>query len=230
MISMTTAVTITALAMGGWWGEAGNGKIKEEPRSVGEFTGIDVGGGIEADVKIGSERKVTVTADENLLPLIKTQVENGVLKVYGNNVRPTRSIRLTVVTPKLESIEAGGGVKLHAVATATRHLKIEAGGGAELDVSGIDSEEVTIELSGGVKARVAGRAKKANFDLSGGVEIEAQMLQLESATLDASGGVQGHLAVSQSISGETSGGVTLAVKGKPSVNVRASGGASIRTE
>jgi Putative auto-transporter adhesin, head GIN domain len=225
------AATLIAFALVGWSGEKGNGNIKEEQRQVAEFTGVEVGGGVELEIRTGGERRVTISADENVLPLLETKVENGVLQLRrANGLRPTRTIKLTVVTPKLEWIGVSGGVTLKAHAPASTKLTLEGSGGTEIDVRGIDVENLVVELTGGGQAQLAGKAKSARFELSGGVVLDAQGLEVETARIDASGGVDARIAVSKEITGEMSGGVGVRVKGRPSVKIDSSGGSAIRTE
>jgi hypothetical protein len=231
MISMTAAAAVATLALGGWFGEKGNGNIKEEQRQVGEFTGVEVGGGVHVDISIGNERRVTVTSDENLLPLIKTRVKNGVLQLdREREIRPTRPIKLTVVTPTLERIGASGGVTMNAQASASKRFTVEGSGGARINLRGVDAEQLDVELSGGVEAKIAGKARSSRLELSGGVGLDAQGLDVETAKIEASGGVDARLAVSKAITGDASGGVSVRIKGRPSIDVDTSGASAIRTD
>lgn len=231
MTWMTVAATASAVALGGWFGGGieGNGVVKEEARKVGAFSGVSVGGGVTADVQVGAEQKVTVIADENLLPHIKTKVENGVLSLDHSNLRPTKGIKLVVVTPTLDSVEASGGVRMKVAAAPSKKFNAEASGGSELEIRGLKTDALTVDFSGGVDAKLLGSATHANIELSGGVELDAKELQIENARLDASGGVDAQLHVTQALAGDASGGVTVKVKGKPSLNVDSSGASSVRT-
>lgn len=231
MISMTAAAAIAALALGGWHGERGNGHIKEEQRQVEEFNAVEVGGGVHVDITVGRERRVTVTADENLLPLIKTRVKGGVLHLERETeLRTTKPIKLTVVTPTLERVGASGGVVMNVQAAANKRFAVDGSGGAKIDLRGVDAEQLDLELSGGVEAKVAGKARSARLELSGGVDLDAQGLDVETARINASGGVTARLAVSKAINGDTSGGVSVRIKGRPSIDVDTSGASAIRTD
>ncbi|HET6583312.1 MAG TPA: hypothetical protein VFG69_07690, partial [Nannocystaceae bacterium] len=56
----------------------GNGEQGEEERAVEAFHGVDVGGVFALDAAEGSP-SVRVLGDANLLPLVETRVEDGVL-------------------------------------------------------------------------------------------------------------------------------------------------------
>ena len=227
-----SAVAVAALVAMGGWGDTvdGNGKMKEETRQVPAFTGVDVGGAVDAEIHLGNVQQVRLVTDENLLPLLKTTVRDGVLHVDNEqSIHPSKSVKLYVVVPSIDRIEASGGTKVRAEVAKTNKLVLEGSGGADLVVRGIDTEQLSLDFSGGVKAMLSGRAKTAKVELSGGVTLTADGLELEQAKLDASGGVETVLAVSKSIEGEANGGVSVKVKGTPAVNVDTSGGSSIRT-
>src|SRR6185436_1833656 len=50
----------------------GSGPITTDVRSLGDFSRIDVGGGMRLAVAIGSPASVTVTAEKNLVPITRT--------------------------------------------------------------------------------------------------------------------------------------------------------------
>ena len=83
----------------------GSGVAKREARDVGPFSGVDVSATLEASVTIGAETSVTIEGDDNLVPLIKTEVRDGRLVANyepGHSFRTKQSPRLTIVTPKLD--------------------------------------------------------------------------------------------------------------------------------
>jgi hypothetical protein len=172
-----------------------------------------------------------VTADENLLPLIKTRVKDGILQLdREGDLHPTRPIRLTVVTPTLERIGASGGVIMNVQASATKRFTVHGSGGAKIDLRGVDAEQLDVDLSGGVVAKLAGKARSARLELSGGVNLDAPALDVDTAKIDATGGVDAKLAVSKAITGGASGGVSVRIKGRPSVDVNTTGASAVRTD
>jgi hypothetical protein len=60
----------------------GSGKAATEKRTVVEFTKVDVSGGLKVTLTQDSSSVVTVTADDNLLKYIKTEVEGDKLRIY----------------------------------------------------------------------------------------------------------------------------------------------------
>src|ERR671937_185417 len=70
----------------------GSGHVVEEARTIGEFTGIEVHGVVAADVTAGEAPSLKLSGDDNLLPLIITEVQDGRLII---RTRPNTNISTT---------------------------------------------------------------------------------------------------------------------------------------
>ena len=62
-------------------GVRGSGVLKTEARTVGEFKRISSRGSADVAVKIGSPASVEVTADDNLVQYVTTEVKDGTLEI-----------------------------------------------------------------------------------------------------------------------------------------------------
>src|SRR6476646_1705754 len=101
------AVVLLALAAASgpcaaaWWGDTvkGNGQIRTQTRAVSGFAGVALGLPAEVEVRQGPSEGVTIEADDNLLPLIETKVEDGVLEIrplHRNQDLAPRKLRILV--------------------------------------------------------------------------------------------------------------------------------------
>ena len=65
----------------------GSGTLASEVRQVAEFTEVELAGSADVEVTVGGEQKVVVEADDNILPLVETNVVNGrlVIRIKPNN-------------------------------------------------------------------------------------------------------------------------------------------------
>src|SRR4051794_35860681 len=87
----------------------GSGVSKTETRTVGEFHAIRLNGAADLNITIGQQPSLTVTADDNVLPIIETDVHDGTLVIgnrdsYNTNV----GVKITIVTPSLNTFELNG--------------------------------------------------------------------------------------------------------------------------
>src|SRR6266513_3528707 len=65
-------------------GIAGSGVRKTEKRELKSFNAIDTAGAYELDVTCQKPASFEIEADDNILPLIKTEVRDGILFVSSD--------------------------------------------------------------------------------------------------------------------------------------------------
>src|SRR5579864_5246532 len=61
----------------------GSGNQISETRKMGDFSRISISGGFKVVLKQDSSMVLKITADDNILKYIKTEVEDGRLEVYS---------------------------------------------------------------------------------------------------------------------------------------------------
>src|SRR6058998_1729791 len=78
---------------------SGSGAKKVEKRSVPAFTTVNISGAYEVEITAQNEQSVEIEGDDNLLPLIKTEVKDGVLEISNEKGFSTRNklhVRISV--------------------------------------------------------------------------------------------------------------------------------------
>jgi Putative auto-transporter adhesin, head GIN domain len=224
---VVSAVCVSSLALAG---TRGNGVWREESRKISDFHEIAVGGGAKLTIKKGAP-SLTISGDENILPLMRTEVQNGRLVIEQTewNLRPTRQVLVVVTVQSLDVLDASGGVDVIFEGGASESkLKVSLSGGVEFIARGLAVNSLRLDASGGVNARLSGTAKSFVLDLSGGVEVEAKSLEAANVVVDASGGCTVKVRATESIKADGSGGVAIGVAGNPPKRtVHTSGGADV---
>ncbi|WP_223640671.1 head GIN domain-containing protein [Corallococcus sp. EGB] len=202
-----------------------------ETRQVEDFHGVSVSHGMRAEVKVGPKSVRLEGSPENL-SRIQLRVEDGILTTRverkgwdGLNGR----VRLIVSSPRIDHVEASGGARMDAEATASGEFGAEASGGAVVTVRGVDARKVDAEASGGSEITLNGRATRLDVEASGGSQVHAQKLQgLEQLEAEASGGSIVEADAPSKVSGDASGGSIIRLSKRPqSSNVDVSGGSRL---
>ncbi|TAL61462.1 MAG: DUF2807 domain-containing protein [Bacteroidetes bacterium] len=62
------------------------GKVATESRTISPFTKIRVRGNVDVFIKQGTTQEVSIEAGNNLIPLIKTEVDSGILEIDNKNL------------------------------------------------------------------------------------------------------------------------------------------------
>ncbi|GAA1985156.1 hypothetical protein GCM10009817_28260 [Terrabacter lapilli] len=215
MRSVALALAVTVLPACGYGSpghvEVGSGDVVSRSRSVGDFTEVQAGGGIQLELASGP-RQVVVTAQPNLVDITTTEVVGSRLTVDTTSgfVSP-QGIVVKISTPRLTGIELSGGASASGTVGSAGTL--------------------TVRLSGGARTTVSGSAAALDLQASGGAIPALGDLRATNATVDLSGGVVATLDVMRSVKGSASGGVVLTLVRKPATTaVETSGGAVVRTQ
>lgn len=222
-------VSIALLSLTACYGGVGSGKVVSEERSIGSFRKVSVGSGLTLKATTG-ERKLTITTDDNVLPIVQTFVANDTLFVQlpPNTIPPLATIFSADLSNDLfEGIDASGGCDVNMVATGTSRFPIAASGGSDVFIDGLSTGEVTMDASGGSTITLTGAAQSAEASASGGSELKLRAFSLDSLRVDASGGSTVTARVSSSLTGSASGGSTVSVIGTPTNRVDTSGGSQV---
>jgi hypothetical protein len=207
---------------------------RSEDRTVPAFTAVHISAGMRATVEIGPQRPVHLEADDALLPLIETVVEDGALQVrYKQHTifhHGERQVRITIQTPELHAVGASGGSIVKAALTRTSKSEIQASGGSEISVRGVDAGRLDVQGSGGSVVEVSGSADALSLQLSGGSQLHGRDFSTRDLDVQGSGGSQAELKATGKIRGGLSGGSQLHASGGASARVSTSGGSQVSTD
>lgn len=197
-------------------GVQGSGVRKTEKRSLPAFKSIETNGAFEIDVTCQQAASFEIEGDDNLLPLIKTEVRGDVLRIYSDrSYNAKRAISVRMALPDLEAIRSNGAADIH--------------------VSKVKNDELTIGWQGAGRIEAAGETKFVHISSTGAGKIDTGGLHAERAKVSVTGAAQVDVYASQqldvTVSGVgqvTYGGnppvVNKSVSGFGSVNKKESGG------
>lgn len=225
-------LVFTSLLLNSCVGVRGNGEVESSNRQVESFTGIKVSGAINVFVRQGETHSLKITADANLLPLIKTSVSGDVLNISTKRaISKYEKLNVYIIMPSLEEIDISGASSLNSEGVLKAdELDIEASGASDLNLN-IDCEELDLDVSGACDVNLSGRAAKAEMEASGASDIKAYSLKLGEAVVDASGSSDVNITVENKIVASASGASSINYKGNPKeVKQFKSGAASINSK
>ncbi|MAT89218.1 MAG: DUF2807 domain-containing protein [Flavobacteriaceae bacterium] len=201
----------------------GNGNVVTEDRPVtSDFTIVRGSAGLDVYLSKGTENKIVVEADENLMEIIDTEINNGKLHVTTNsNIGRSKSKKVYVTYTSLGAVEASSGadVIVNSLLEADE-IRLKSSSGADLEAE-VRAENVWAETSSGADIVVSGRAASLNADASSGSHIKARQLEVLRCDAEASSGANIVVNVQDEIKGEASSGGNIRYYGDPTaVSVR----------
>jgi hypothetical protein len=178
-----------------------------------DFTGVDVRGSDDVDVKTGQKFAVTAEGDPKVLDKLDIRVVDGTLRVgrkddkwFGND----HGARVHVVMPKLTAAAVSGSGNLTAD-RAEGDFDGAISGSGNLSIADLRAGSADLSIAGSGDLTVAGSASKLSASIAGSGDIDAKRLPTSSADVSIAG----------------SGNVLGTVKGPASVSIVGSGDAEL---
>ncbi len=192
----------------------GNKNVIKEERSVGSFTGIEVGGAFNVYLTQEDKSTLFIEADDNLMDQITTEVINNILEIGSKNIRNATKLNIFISTPAIESLDISGAATIKSENTLqSETLSIDASGASRADLK-LSVTELIIDASGASHVNLAGNAESQTIDASGAAEIDASQLQTKSTTAEASGAANVSVYATEKVDRETSGAGSIRVVGE----------------
>jgi hypothetical protein len=202
-----------------------------QKREVGEFTAIKISGGIDLLLKQGDEVGVAVSAkDLDDRDDIKTEVEDGVLKIYFKNTmgwtRGDKKLRAYVSFKTLAKLTASGAcdTELSGILTV-QDFELEVSGASDFKGE-VKIENLLIKQSGASDVKISGSATNLKITCSGASDCKAYDLQSVNCDAHSSGASDIRVSVTTSLKAHASGASSVFYKGNPTQKDISESGAS----
>ncbi|MET3028877.1 head GIN domain-containing protein [Flavobacterium sp. UW10123] len=210
----------------------GNGKIVTETRSTGDYDGIKIAGSFDVDLVSGKEGKITLKGEENLLAVIKVEVEDNSLKIYvekGTQIRTSNGkIQVTVPFEKISELSlAGSGDIQSKDVIKNDNLAVKLSGSGNFNLP-VDTNNLELHVSGSGNIHLKGTADKLTTKLSGSGDIDASSLKSKVVEANVSGSGNSKVTCAESITARVAGSGNIKYIGNPEKrDVKVSGSGTI---
>jgi hypothetical protein len=205
-------MSVFAFSSCNWHRIHGNGVMKTETRDVPAFETITCEGSYDVQIDCQEKQSLAIETDENLLPLVKTEVHGKTLRIYSKgHLLPTNKIRVVAAVPNLSEFTSNGSING--------------------DINNVNNNSLEIGIHGSGKLHLNGKSAEVRINVSGSSKIDAISLISESSRIQING--SGHIEVyaTSSIDVQINGSGTVKYKGEPkSVNQQINGSGKIMRE
>jgi len=200
-----------------------------QKRMVDSFQAISVSSGIDVIITQGTEEGVVVSAsDIDFRDKIKTEVENGTLKIYveqgwmmGWNWR-NRKLKAYVAVKSLTKISASAGSDViiqGILKVAQLAMHFSSGSDFKGQVSVTD---LTVDQSSGSDIHIRGNAVNVRIRTNSGSNFKGFDLMADYGIIETSSGSDAELTVTKEIAAEASSGSDVHYKGNPVIKYKSS--------
>jgi hypothetical protein len=199
----------------------GSGNVIAQDRTIDSFDSIEISTDASLTYTQGISQQLHIEAEDNLIDMIETKVENGVLKVYTKNngcLRSTRPIRIAVSSQDMKKISILGSGKVTSTNTIqSDHLDLVLIGSGEIDV-GSQTNSIKIEIPGSGTIRLGGNTTEMDASILGSGSLKAYDLNADFAKVDITGSGKAEVFVIKELNATIMGSGSIDYKGNATVS------------
>jgi hypothetical protein len=229
-LSVIAAASVMLVSCGGGNCVTGSGKQVTEQRKVTKFSQIDISGDYQLIIKQDTGTLVNITADDNLMQYIKTDVSGDKLTIKKNkNICSTGKFTVNITMPNLAAIKAAGAIDISSDGKiTTKDLSLDLAGANKVTLN-LNADNVTTQASGIVNLNFTGQASSHSVALSGSGELNALDFVVAKYRIDANGASHCKINVLNDLSVNTSGASQVEYRGNPkNIDNSKSGASSLK--
>jgi hypothetical protein len=189
-------------------GVRGSGNVITEIREVAGFDEIVVLGSGTVDVSVTGADSLTIEAEDNIMPLLTTDVSGGRLELGSRE--PFSATKEIVYTVTVESLTG-----------------VEINGSADVFAAGIDVESFEVEINGSGDIDANGSAMDLGVAINGSGNYEGENLIAAIGTVRVAGSGSAVVNVTDTLRAEISGSGDIEYLGDPDVRESISGSGDV---
>ncbi len=201
--------------------------LATEERAAHGVDRVHLNGIGELTVTQGEDEGFTVQAEESILPLIETEVRDGMLTIgfrrQMRGIKPTMPIRFDLRVRQLRGLAVTGSGSARSAQIRTERLDVEISGSGSVQLDELVTDRLVTTISGSGNFQVAGEAPEHRVQISGSGGLQAESLQARKADVTVSGSGGATVHVSDNLSAVISGSGSVVYSGNPHVSQVTSG-------
>ncbi len=180
----------------GLYGVRGSGRVTDEFRELDDFSKLDISGAYVVNIITGEKPGVKITAEDNLIRLIRTRVRGSRLIVdTRKSISPREDIILDITVPNL--------------------IYVETSGANSIFIENLDEDEFVLDFSGAGTVTLEGIVNMFKADISGAGSLKAKRLKAKRVYLDLSGASSANVYASKYLNVDVSGVGNVEYYGNP---------------
>jgi hypothetical protein len=219
----------TAFAGCGSVGVRGSGNPAIESREVSGFSEIVLKGAGRLVVDVTGTESLTIEADDNLLPLITSEVVDGRLVLDAtSSIAPTTDIIHSVTVKTLHGVHLDGSGDIVVSALDASDFDASIGGSGDVELSEIDVGRLDARIEGSGEIIAAGSAEQLDVSISGSGTFSGERLESFDCSVDISGSGDATVFATSTLAGSISGSGDITYFGDPRLDSDIAGSGELR--
>ena len=197
----------------------GSGNVVTESRQVSGINRVSLEINANLVIQQGSTEALTVSAEDNLLPYLVTDVRGGelVIRFQPSNIQSNRPIQINLTVKNLSGLDFSSSGKITVGPLTTGDFDLNLSSSGDVVIDQIQADKITAVLSSSGDVAIKGSANSLNLTISSSGSFKADDLQVQQATVRVSSSGDATLWVVQSLQVNISSSGNVSYYGNPSV-------------
>jgi hypothetical protein len=227
----------------------GSGKVQTENRPISGVTAVMLTTSGSLTITQGAAESLTIESDDNILPLLTSEVENGTLTLAtkpNTSINPTR-IQYRLVVTDIAAITSTGSGDTAAGELISDSFTLQVNGSGDVAIEALTStnptitttgsgnvtirlltaETLTVNQSSSGSVTLVGSAENQTITMTGSGDFIGEGLQGETANIRMESSGDATVNVSGAIDATLSGSGNLTYIGDPQVDENVSGSGKV---
>lgn len=228
VIALLLSVTTTHAQ---WKKIKGDGNITTTTRNTGDYDGLKAAGPMDFKLVQGTEGKITIQGDSNLMEYIITEVKDGKLVVRskkGVNHKPTKTIVVTVPYQSISSVSlAGSGDVENSGTIKANDFKVALAGSGDIDLK-VDADSLESSIAGSGDIQLSGSTGSLETKIAGSGDFDGSSLDSKDVDVKIAGSGDVNVVCNGTLKVRISGSGDVKYSGNPTnKDTKVSGSGSI---
>lgn len=205
--------------------EQGSGKVITQAREVSDFDRVVLNGIGDVTITQGDREALEIEAEDNVIPYIKTEVQNGTLEISftRKSIIPTKSIKFHVTMRSIRGLETKGVSNIQSEKIDTDQLELGISGTGNIDIQNLKADSITVNVSGAGNLTSNGQVNSQKITLSGAGNYDGRDLKSKNAEITITGLGKVVVWVADNLNVTISGTGGVDYYGSPQVSQQISG-------
>ena len=196
----------------------GSKNIITQEKQLSAYDRIEVLGSYDVIFTDGEVGKIKIKAPDNILPLIQTEVSDGLLRIDTgkNRYRVKEPIIIYVpVDSRLKQVDIKGSADIYSEKNLeTKALNVDIYGSGDVRLQ-VEASSLALKIDGSGDIRVGGKTDNLSININGSGDVEVPNLKAEKAAISISGSGDVSAYVTEDVDISIAGSGDVIIKGNP---------------
>ncbi len=198
----------------------GNGKISTITRTVADYDKVLLSGSMDFILEKGTEGKITIEGESNLLEYILTETKDGNLIIkqknnYNLNSSNHKTIKITIPFQEISSVTLSGSgdvLTKNRIKTEKFASIISGSGDVVLDII---AKNTIVKVTGSGDITLKGKTIQLNASVTGSGDFNGKNLEANNTDVKITGSGGMHIVANNSLKARVTGSGDIKYTGNP---------------